>query len=86
MVKFTEKKIKRNLLNPFNDFAIGTQLYDDLEEYDGGEKEAIIKVVKIADYSVVNGKEIIIEDSIRELNVYDVMGNLGKKIKDMVIY
>lgn len=43
-------------------------------------------MVKIADYSVVNGKEIIIEDSIRELNVYDVMGNLGKKIKDMVIY
>ena len=42
--------------------------------------------VKIADYSVVNGKEILIEDSIRELNVYDVMGNLGKKIKDMVIY
>ncbi len=84
--KIYGKKIKRNLLNPFNDFAIGTQLYDDLEEYDGGEKEAIIKVVKIADYSVVNGKEILIEDSIRELNVYDVMGNLGKKIKDMVIY
>lgn len=78
--KIYGKKIRRNSLSPYNDFFIGTQLYDDLEEYDGGDKEVVTKVVEIADYNVVNGKEILIEDSIRELKVYDAIGNLGKRI------
>lgn len=40
----------------------------------------------VSRYDSVSGKETLIEDSIKELNVYDVIGNLGKKIKDMVIY
>lgn len=78
--KIYGKRIGESL---FEKMFMGSQLYDNLEEYEGGEEEAITKAIKIADYNVINGEKIIIDDSIREIKIYDSKMNILKNVANL---
>lgn len=78
--KIYGKRIGESL---FEKMFMGSQLYDNLEEYEGGEEEAITKTIKIADYNVINGEKIIIDDSIRKIKIYDSKMNILKNVANL---
>ena len=76
------KEVKTGLNKILPDLSIA-QLHDDFEEYNESDKEALTKIIKIADFNVINGEEKMIEGTVREIEVYDSIANVYKTIKDI---
>lgn len=76
------KEAKSGLIKTILDLSTLTQLHDDFEEYDGSDKEALTKKIKVADFNVINGEEKLINGTVREIEVYDSIANFNKTIQD----